>query len=252
MSTNKKLKVLYDLAKFIEDQHENIDSNHFKKLKKYHHFLRFDEELVIQKVNKEFQKIKSLDYQFQVYLMNLERLLGQSLKEYDFLVKTNDSYNENAHSSNIVCLLDSIRSAHNIGAFFRNAECFGIQEIIMTGLSPTPESIQVKKTAMGCDQLVPWRYYKNTLEIVKEFKNKDYQVIAIETGANAISLNRFKPEDDKILLLFGHEQFGLSLELIKESHQIVRIPLRGQKNSLNVAISQGIVLNHLNVFFTNA
>ena len=251
MVTEKKLKTLYDLARHIESEVEEVSSKNFNKLRKYHDFLKDDQDEFIQKINKEFYKIKSNDYQFQVYLMNLERFLGQSTKEYQFLVNTKDELLV-TKKSQIVCLADSVRSAHNIGAFFRNAECFGVKEIILSGLSPSGDHHQVKKTAMGCDEFVSWSYIKNPLDIIKKYKELNYKIIAIETGHNAISLNQLQIENDKILLLFGHEQFGISLELLKQTDEIVKIDLHGQKNSLNVSVSQAVALNHINYLLEKA
>ena len=86
MDSEKQIKVLYSLATFIELNHHATDSSHFHKLQKYHQFLEQSEHEFIQKLNKEFHKVKAIDYQFEIYLMNLERLLGQSKKEYDFLL----------------------------------------------------------------------------------------------------------------------------------------------------------------------
>ena len=151
MEVEKQLKVLYGLATFIEINHHGTDSAHFHKLQKYHQFLEQSDHEFIQKLGKEFHKIKAIDYQFEIYLMNLERLLGQSKKEYDFLIKTKDQSSNSDKKSplDIICLLDSIRSAHNVGAMLRNAECFHIKSVIMCGLSPKADHPQVIKTAIG-------------------------------------------------------------------------------------------------------
>lgn len=244
MSEEKKHKVLYDLASFIEANNKDVDSRDFEKLSRYHSFLAQDELPRIQKINKEFAKIKAIDYQFQVYLMNLERFLGQSKKEYDFLVKTND-LEKPIQKFPFICLLDSIRSAHNIGAFFRNAECFGVSELILTGLSPTPELDQVRKTAMGCDQTLEWSYKKNAVETIIALKERGYKIWSIETARSAENLNTIKNIPKNIVLVFGHEQHGISHEILQLSDKIISIELFGQKNSLNVSVSQAIVLNYL-------
>lgn len=244
-STEKQIKVLYDLAIFIEKNNFKIDSSHFHKLNKYHEYLNDSIISNIQILNKEFKKIRDTNYQFQVYLMNLERLLGQSNSEYQFLVSTQDKENENFKKFPLICLLDSIRSAHNIGAMFRNAECFGVEKILLCGLSPTPENPAVVKTAMGCDKKVNWSYHKSALEIVNQFKKIGYEIWSIETANNSINLNEISTIASKVVLIFGHEQFGVSLELLKASDKIISLPLYGLKNSLNVSVCQGIILNQL-------
>jgi tRNA G18 (ribose-2'-O)-methylase SpoU len=243
MTTEKQVRVLYELSSYIEVNACTHDSTHFLKLSKYHDYLKHTNNDRIQKLNKEFNKIKAIDYQFQIYIMNLERLVGQSKKEYDFLVNTGDDNNEKSKIFPVKCLLDSIRSAHNVGAFFRNAECFGIDELLLCGLSPTPENIQVRKTAMGCDELVKWQYHRDTLSLVNSLKASGHTIWSVETAVNAISLNELKSVPEKLVLVFGHEQFGVSFELLELSDKIISIDLFGKKNSLNVSVSQAVVLN---------
>lgn len=241
----KQIKVLYDLAKFIENNHHDYSSQHFEKLIKYHSFLEQSQYFSIQKLNKEFSKIKSIDYQFQIYLMNLERLLGQSSDEYQFMVSTQDKKQSSTLKFNIICLLDSVRSAHNVGAMLRNAECFGVEKVILCGLSPSADTAPVQKTAMGCDQEIDWSYIKDPMYLINDLKEQGYEVWSIETSPHAFTLNEVAIESKKLILIFGHEQFGVSNELLSISDKIVSISLFGNKNSLNVSVSQGIVLNHL-------
>lgn len=240
----KQIRVLYDLAQYIEQKSIDHESSSFQKLSKYHTFLVDSSDEKIQKLNKEFNKVKQIDYQFQVYLMNLERLLGQSTKDYDFLVTTDDQNNK-TKTFPIVCILDSVRSAHNVGAMFRNAECFGAENIILCGLAPTPENLQVQKTAMGCDHNIRWEYNKSAHETVSKLKIAGYTIWSIETSNNSILLEDINDIPAPLAIIFGHEQFGVSKELIELSDEIVSISLFGKKNSLNVSVSQGIVLNHL-------
>lgn len=241
-STNKQIQVLFDLARFIEKKGFNEQSSHFDKLKKYHSFLEFSNDEYIQKLNKEFSKVKSMNRQFHIYMMNLERFVGQSTKEYDFLMKKSDESSVKKKFP-IICILDSVRSAHNVGAFLRNAECFGVEKVFMTGLSPKGDHPQVIKTAMGCDSLVEWEYREDALELIRDLKSKAFHVVSIDTTKNSSKLEDICFE--KIVLLFGHEQFGLSLDLLKISESSLSIELYGQKNSLNVAVSSGIILKGL-------
>ena len=245
MDLEKQVRVLYELASFIEQNQSEFNSSHFEKLKRYHTYLANHEHERIQKLNKEFLKVKGLDYQFQIYLMNLERLLGQSKKEYDFLIQTGDQNKTQKNQRQIICLLDSVRSAHNVGAFFRNAECFGIEKILLCGLSPKADHPQVIKTAMGTEKIIPWEYHRYTEELITKLKDDGYEIWSIETAKESQCINNLSNIPEKLVLIFGHEQFGVSLELLEASDKYISIKLHGQKNSLNVAVSQAIVLNQL-------
>lgn len=245
MTDEKKFAVLYKLASFISDKKFTEESTHFQKLQRYHHFLSQSNSPRVQKINKEFQKIKKIDYQFEVYLMNLERFLGQSKKEYEFLVNTNDS-TQPKRVFNYICALDSVRSAHNVGSFFRNAECFGAKKLILGGLTPTPQLPQVQKTSMGCSDKVQWQYSKDLKGELEKLKSEGYSIWSIETANNAQHINQLEsiiPE--KLIIVFGHEQHGISKEILVLSDKIIDIELYGSKNSLNVAVSQAIILNKI-------
>ncbi len=241
----KKIKVLFDLALFIEKNTKDNKNHHFEKLKKYHSFLANDINEEIKILNKEFKKIKKRDQQFQIYLMNLERLLGQSTKEYEFLVERNDKErpSKNKQLLKAICILDSVRSAHNVGAIFRTSECFGIEKVILTGLSPTPKSEHVQKTSMGSHEIQKWEYHQSAIKLVQELKRNNFFIIGVETSNESKNLFQYQFDDKKkYAFLFGHEQFGLSLELLKECDEVISIPLKGIKNSLNVSICHGIII----------
>lgn len=243
-SSEKQFKVLYDLAREIEVNQHPIDSKHFNKLRKYHLYLADSSFENIQKLGKEFAKIKALDYQFQIYLMLLERFLGQSHKEYQFLINTQDN-TAPRKTLDVVCVLDSVRSAHNVGSFFRNAECLGAQKLYLCGLTPLADTPQVKKTAMGCQELVPWEYSRDLTPVIESLRAKNFKIIAVETTKDAQVIKNWKIPCEPLALIFGHEQFGLSAQALNSSDETIKIDLAGQKNSLNVATSQAIILNHI-------
>lgn len=251
MPIEKKLKTLFDLASFIEQEIKTIDSHHFDKLNKYHLYLRNSTEEKIKILNKEFAKITHFDYQFQIYIMNLERFIGQSSKEYQFLIKQSDQVDKKRISLPITCLLDSIRSAHNVGAMFRNAECFGVEKILLCGLSPKADHPQVIKTAMDTDKYIPWEYHLSAIKIAQEYKQKGYIILSVETTTQAKKISELAIHHKPVLLIFGHEQFGISKELLDLSDYQVHIELLGHKNSLNVSVCQGIILQQLSENYLN-
>lgn len=243
--TDKQMRILLDLASYIEENSLAVDSKAFQKLTKYHSFLSDNSDENIQKLNKEFVKIKAIDFQFQIYLMNLERLLGQTSKEYQFLIQQNDFSSTTQKKFNIVCILDSVRSAHNVGAMIRTSECFGIEKFYTCGLSPKADSLHVQKTAMGSEKLVKSEHVNDLSELINELKKKGYQIWSIETSRSDRDLNDIDSAPEKLALIFGHEQFGVSASALGQSDKIVPLKLHGSKNSLNVSIAHGIVLNKI-------
>ena len=71
-----------------------------------------------------------------------------------------------------------------------------------------------------------------------------FQIAAIETRADAVDLFEWQPRFP-VCVMFGHEVDGLRPELLAMADAHVRIPMLGQKKSLNVATAGGVVLYEL-------
>ncbi len=137
-------------------------------------------------------------------------------------------------------VLENIRSAFNIGGIFRTGECVGIEEIVLCGYSATPENDNVGRTAMGCEELIPWSQHRHTSSAIVQLKEKKRTVIALETLGEAPAHN----ETDLPLpcgIVLGNERFGLNRTTLSEADMVINIPTYGRKNSLNVAAAFAIL-----------
>lgn len=154
-----------------------------------------------------------------------------------------------APKSNIILLLDNIRSRNNVGAIFRTADAFRIQEIILCGITPTPPHKDIYKTALGATESVAWRYVGAAVDAVKELRQEGAHCYAVEQVKGAHFLETITPKTDRTaVLVLGNEVQGVSEEVIEACNSAIEIPQLGTKHSLNVATSAGIVLWH---FFTH-
>lgn len=133
----------------------------------------------------------------------------------------------------LTVVLDSIRSAFNVGGIFRSAECFGVQDVVLCGYTPLPDQPQVAKAALGTEQRIPWRYEEDILTAIHHLKASGITCYALETVANAPTVADTSWTFPAALIL-GNERFGLNPEVISVCDAVVRIPLFGLKNSLNV------------------
>ncbi|HCL55391.1 MAG TPA: hypothetical protein DHW82_00040 [Spirochaetia bacterium] len=140
-------------------------------------------------------------------------------------------------------VLDNIRSPYNVGSFFRSAEAFGIEEIVLCGITPAPEqNPKVAKTAK--EALVPYAYYQKTENAVLDYKKKGFSVYGIEKTSSSRSLGK-EEIGFPFLLIFGNEEFGISKEVLGQCDQVFHIDLFGKKNSINVSTAGGIVFYEL-------
>lgn len=140
-----------------------------------------------------------------------------------------------------ILVLDNIRSAYNVGSIFRTADGAGSCEIYICGISPTPEHIKVRKTSLGADENISWRYFKTTNEAINELRRNKIPIYSIELSKGAKEYSKIiYPKD--VALVFGHEKDGVSKHILEISDRIIYIPMRGVKTSLNVASAAAIVI----------
>jgi 23S rRNA (guanosine2251-2'-O)-methyltransferase len=150
----------------------------------------------------------------------------------------------------IEAVLENIRSAFNVGSIFRTSDSAGIKTLHLCGMTPTPDNPKVSKTALGAEFSLPWEYYPDALEVVRQKHQQGYQILALEGGEQAINLQEaiqtLSPEP--VLLLVGSEVSGLDPKILSLCHAIVSIPMLGFKDSLNVAVAYGIATYFLRYF----
>src|SRR5262245_2573492 len=80
----------------------------------------------------------------------------------------------------VIVVLENIRSAYNVGSVFRTGDAFLIEEIFIIGYSAKPPHKEIKKTALGAEETVHWRYFKTSSEAIDELRNMGYCVFAVE------------------------------------------------------------------------
>lgn len=143
----------------------------------------------------------------------------------------------------VVIVLDNVRSAQNVGSFFRTADAFGIGRIALCGISATPPNREIHKTALGAEQSVEWSYHPTTLECIESLRQEGYLIIAIEQIEGATMLNNFRAEStERYALVFGNEVDGVDQAVADIVDGAIEIPQVGIKHSLNVSVSAGILM----------
>jgi len=144
----------------------------------------------------------------------------------------------------VTVLLDNIRSLHNVGSMFRSGDGAGIEGLILSGYTGIPPRDQIKKVALGAEEVLPWKQEKDPLVAVEELRGKGYQIVALETGESAVDLMNFEPEWP-LCLMVGNEVEGLQPELLESADAVVKIPMFGQKESLNVSCAFSVAVYEL-------
>ena len=141
----------------------------------------------------------------------------------------------------IYVVLDNVRSLHNVGAFFRTCEGAGIKKIILCGITASPPRKEISKTALGADEIVEFEYYDDTEEAIEELKEQGVEIIAVELAKDAKLYSDYKYKYPTALV-FGHEVYGVSDEVMDLVDDCVFLPMNGRANSLNVSVCAGIAI----------
>jgi 23S rRNA (guanosine2251-2'-O)-methyltransferase len=143
----------------------------------------------------------------------------------------------------VVVVLDNIRSQHNTGAVFRTSDAFLIEAIYLCGITATPPNAEIHKSALGSENTVSWKYFKQTIDAVNDLKSEGYKILAIEQAEGSTSLSDVKlDEKTKYALVFGNEVKGVGQDVVDASDVCVEIQQYGTKHSLNISVSAGIVI----------
>ena len=182
----------------------------------------------------------------------------------------------------LIIILDNIRSLNNIGSVFRTCDAFRVEAIYLCGISATPPSAEIHKTALGAEESVAWQYFEDTHEAVRQLQQRGYKVMAIEQCQGSVMLDQWAPsykvekfeslkgtpqtlqtpqtsqtlqtpETPETLnpetspyqgyaVVMGNEVKGVQQSVVDMCDGCIEIPQYGTKHSLNVSVTTGIVI----------
>jgi len=138
-------------------------------------------------------------------------------------------------------VLDNIRSAYNVGSFFRTADAAGGAMLHLCGITPYPPNPKLDKTALGALESVSWMRYATVTDAVSTLRLVGIPVFAVELTDTSVDY-RSIPYPTPSAFVFGHELHGVNDFALNVADAIVHIPMQGKKSSLNVATVAGIIV----------
>ncbi len=166
----------------------------------------------------------------------------RKLKNIELNRKTVNEY-KNSIKTNLIIILDDIRSLNNIGSVFRTCDAFLVEKIYLCGITACPPHKDIQKTALGSTESVDWEYVENISELLIKLKKNKTKIWSIEQTNNSKKLTDFSIEkDEKHALIFGNEVKGVSDIAIELSDDVLEIEQYGTKHSLNISVCSGIII----------
>lgn len=137
-------------------------------------------------------------------------------------------------------MLDHITDVRNFGAIARTCECASVDCIIVPCEGCAPINQDAIKTSAGALLRIPICKITNTKTTLNLLKQMDIQIFSATEKANKVytCCDFNKP----LLLIMGAEDKGISKDCLRMSDELIKIPLQGEIESLNVSVATGVIL----------
>lgn len=158
----------------------------------------------------------------------------------------------------IVLIVHNVRSCYNVGSLLRTADGLGVDKVYLTGYTPYPATVadqriphliqkidrQIHKTALGAERSVAWEYNPDIAKVIEQLKASGSAIVALEQTATSVPLQTFQPPEN-VALIVGREVEGIEPTVLALVDEAIEIPMKGQKESFNVAAAAAMALYRL-------
>lgn len=142
--------------------------------------------------------------------------------------------------TSILLILDEIQDPRNFGAIIRSAEVFGVDGIIIPERNSVRINETVVKTSTGAIEYVPIVKVTNVADTMSRLKKLDYWIYGA-AGEASLSYDE-ENYSKRVVLVLGNEGIGLRKKVREHCDKLIKIPMNGKINSLNVSVAGGILL----------
>ena len=143
----------------------------------------------------------------------------------------------------LILILDEIEDPHNFGAILRSADAFSVDGVIIKSKNQVPLNWTVAKVSTGAIEYVKVAQVSNLSNVIRTLKDNGFWIYAAD-GSGKESYEKVD-YSGAVALIVGSEGRGISQLVMKNSDFIIKIPMSGHVNSLNVSVSTGILLSRI-------
>ena len=191
-------------------------------------------KITIQQVTADTLDNKTQTQQHQG--IALSRQAYPLLNEQDL----SESIEQNTQRPFLFLVLDSVQDPHNLGACFRSADAANVDGIIVAKDRSVQLTPVVCKVASGAVETVPFYTVTNIARTLRQLKDANIWVYGLDGDADqTVYQTRLT---DSVALVMGAEGEGLRQNTRKQCDQLVKIPMLGKLESLNVSVATGVIL----------
>ena len=144
-------------------------------------------------------------------------------------------------------ILEGVTNADNVGGVFRNAAAFGVDAVLLSPTCCDPLYRKAIRTSMAATLRVPFATMTDWPSALARVRASGYDILALTPREHSEDLEVFlaRARPEKLALLIGSEADGLTPAAEALSDYRVRIPIRPEIDSLNLAVAAGIAMHRL-------
>lgn len=143
----------------------------------------------------------------------------------------------------LILILDEIEDPQNFGAILRSADAFSVDGVIIKSRNQVQLNWTVAKVSTGAIEYVKVAQVSNLNNVIDRLKDNGFWIYAAD-GSGTKSYAELD-YSGSVALIVGSEGRGISQLVMKNSDFIIKIPMSGHVNSLNVSVSTGILLSRI-------
>jgi tRNA G18 (ribose-2'-O)-methylase SpoU len=142
-----------------------------------------------------------------------------------------------------VIILEDVVDHTNVGAVFRSAAALGVDAVLVTPRCADPLYRRAVRVSMGTVFQVPWTRIDSWPMGLKVLRDNGFTVAAFALTDDATSLDDLAADPpERLAVIFGTEGDGLSRRAVEGADLVVKIPMAGGVDSLNVAAASAVAL----------
>jgi tRNA G18 (ribose-2'-O)-methylase SpoU len=138
-----------------------------------------------------------------------------------------------------VTLLDGVQDPGNLGAILRTSAALGMEAVVLGKGTCDPYNPKVVRASAAALLRMPLETGEDLATKIHFLRTKGFTIVATSPHAK-VTLEQSKLRR-KVALLFGNEGGGVGENLIDQADEVVRIPMKGKVESLNVAVAHGLL-----------
>lgn len=139
--------------------------------------------------------------------------------------------------------LEDVQDPGNVGTIIRTADAAGFTGVIVSDKSADIYSLKTLRSMQGSHFHLPI-YRMSSQALLKETKEAGISVLATTLSKDSVDYRELVPIENFVLVM-GNEGQGISPLMVESADQLVHISMKGQAESLNVAVAAGILIFHL-------